>query len=62
MRVLSVLELGSVWGRLGSEVVVLEALDKFLAAADQQIGKESLKIFKKQGLDIRLNAGLPAQR
>ncbi|MFK0573995.1 dihydrolipoyl dehydrogenase [Endozoicomonas sp.] len=50
------LELGSVWGRLGSEVVVLEALDKFLAMADQQIARETQKIFKKQGLDIRLGA------
>lgn len=50
------LELGSVWGRLGSEVVVLEALPDFLAMMDKQIAKESQKIFKKQGLDIRLNA------
>lgn len=50
------LELGSVWSRLGSEVVVLEAMDKFLAAADEQIAKESLKILSKQGLDIRLGA------
>ena len=50
------LELGSVWGRLGSEVIVLEALDRFLAAADQQIARESQKICKKQGLDIRLGA------
>ncbi|USE34423.1 dihydrolipoyl dehydrogenase [Endozoicomonas sp. SCSIO W0465] len=50
------LELGSVWGRLGSEVVVLEAQDKFLPLADQQIAKESRKIFAKQGLDIRLGA------
>ncbi|SDJ63449.1 dihydrolipoyl dehydrogenase [Microbulbifer yueqingensis] len=49
------LELGSVWSRLGSDVVVLEALDKFLAVMDQQIAKESQKIFKKQGLDIRLS-------
>ncbi|WP_444930080.1 dihydrolipoyl dehydrogenase [Microbulbifer sp. SSSA002] len=48
------LELGSVWNRLGSEVVVLEAMDKFLAIMDQQVAKESQKIFKKQGLDIRL--------
>lgn len=48
------LELGSVWGRLGSEVVLLEAMDTFLAIMDQQIAKESQKIFKKQGLDIRL--------
>ena len=47
------LELGSVWSRLGADVVVFEAMDKFLAVADQQIAKESAKIFKKQGLDIR---------
>lgn len=50
------LELGSVWARLGSEVVVLEALDSFLPAMDQQIAKEAAKVFKKQGLDIRLGA------
>ena len=50
------LELGSVWARLGAEVTVLEAMDKFLAAADEQISKEALKILSKQGLDIRLGA------
>ncbi len=50
------LELGSVWRRLGSEVVVLEALDSFLAIADQGLAKEALKHFKKLGLDIRLGA------
>ena len=50
------LELGSVWRRLGSEVTVLEALPDFLAIADQQLAKEALKHFKKQGLDIRLGA------
>ena len=48
------LELGSVWSRLGSEVVMLEALEDFLPMMDVQIAKESAKIFKKQGLDIRL--------
>jgi dihydrolipoamide dehydrogenase len=48
------LELGSVWRRLGSEVLVLEAMEDFLVMADQQVANESLKIFKKQGLDIRL--------
>ena len=48
------LELGSVWRRLGSEVVMLEALDDFLPMMDAQIAKETAKIFKKQGLDIRL--------
>ena len=50
------LELGSVWRRLGAEVVVLEALEQFLFMADGQIAKEALKNFKKQGLDIRLGA------
>lgn len=50
------LELGSVWRRLGSEVVVLEALPDFLAIADQQVAKEALRHFKKQGLDVRLGA------
>ena len=50
------LELGSVWRRLGADVVVLEALPTFLAIADQQLAKEALKHFKKQGLDIRLGA------
>jgi dihydrolipoamide dehydrogenase len=50
------LELGSVWRRLGAEVVVLEALPEFLSIADQQLAKEALRHFKKQGLDVRLGA------
>ena len=50
------MELGSVWRRLGAEVVVFEALDKFMVAADDQIAKEALKTFTKQGLQIRLGA------
>jgi dihydrolipoamide dehydrogenase len=50
------LELGSVWRRLGSEVVMLEALPDFLAVADQQLAKEALRHFKKLGVDIRLGA------
>jgi dihydrolipoamide dehydrogenase len=49
------LELGSVWNRLGSDVVVLEAMDTFLSVMDQQIAKETKKIMTKQGLDIRLS-------
>ncbi len=50
------LELGSVWRRLGSEVVVLEALETFLPMVDQTIAKEAQRHFKKQGLDIKLGA------
>ena len=48
------LELGSVWRRLGSEVTILEALPKFLGAADDAVAKEAWKVFTKQGLKISL--------
>lgn len=50
------LELGSVWNRLGSEVILLEAQDTFLPAADTKISAEARRQFKKQGLDIKMNA------
>jgi dihydrolipoamide dehydrogenase len=48
------LEMGSVWRRLGAEVVLLEALPDFLGAADTQIAREAMKAFGKQGLKIEL--------
>jgi dihydrolipoamide dehydrogenase len=50
------LELGSVWRRLGSDVVLFEAQESFLSIADEQIANESLRQFSRQGLDIRLGA------
>lgn len=50
------LEMGSVWKRLGSEIIILEALTDFLPGADVAIAKEAQKILKKQGLDIRLGS------
>ncbi len=50
------LELGSVWRRLGSEVTMLEALDRFLPMADGAVSKEAQRHFKKLGLDIQLGA------
>jgi dihydrolipoamide dehydrogenase len=55
-------ELGSVWNRLGSEVVLLEAQDDFMPLADTQIARESLRQFKKQGLDIRLGARVTSSK
>ena len=49
------LELGSVWRRMGSEVVLLEAQDEFLPMVDKAVAKEALRTFAKQGLDIRLS-------
>ena len=54
------LELGSVWRRLGAEVIILEAMDTFLGAADQHAAKEAAKQFKRQGLDIKLGTKVTA--
>lgn len=54
------LELGSVWRRLGSEVVILEALPEFLASADKDVAKEAKKLLGRQGLDIRLGTKVTA--
>jgi dihydrolipoamide dehydrogenase len=54
------LELGSVWNRLGSRVIMLEAVEDFLALADQQIARDALRQFRKQGLDIRLGTRVTA--
>jgi dihydrolipoamide dehydrogenase len=50
------LELGSVWSRLGAEVIVLEYLDRILPGMDAEIAGEAHKVFKKQGLQFRLGA------
>jgi len=50
------LELGSVWRRLGSNVVLFEAQEAFLSMADDQIANEALRQYTRQGLDIRLGA------
>ncbi len=52
------LELGSVWRRLGSKVVLLEAQPALLTMTDTQIASEALRLFTAQGLDIRLGTRL----
>ena len=47
------LELGSVWSRLGAEVIVLEAMDKVLGGLDQEIARAARRTFEKQGLQFR---------
>lgn len=49
------LELGSVWRRMGSTVVLLEAQDTFLPMVDKAVAREAQKTFTKQGLEIRLS-------
>ena len=48
------LELGSVWRRLGTKVTVVEFLDQLLPGMDGEVRKEAAKIFKKQGMELRL--------
>ncbi len=50
------LELGSVWRRLGAEVVVLNRGKVFLSKVDEDLGKEAYRQLGAQGLDIRLGA------
>ncbi len=48
------LELGSVWRRLGAKVTVIEFLDQLLPGMDGDVRKEAAKIFKKQGMELKL--------
>ena len=54
------LELGSVWRRLGAAVTVVEYLDQILPGFDDDIRKESNKIFKKQGFEFKLETKVTA--
>jgi dihydrolipoamide dehydrogenase len=49
------LELGSVWRRLGSEVVFVEFLDGILPGMDAEVRRQCQRIFEKQGLKFRLS-------
>ena len=48
------LEMGSVWKRLGADVILFEAMDTLLPVVDQDMSRAAAREFKKQGLDIRL--------
>ena len=49
------LEMGSVWSRLGTQVEVIEFLDRITPGMDNEISKEFEKILKKQGIKFKLN-------
>ncbi len=49
------LELGSVWRRLGAKVTVVEYLDQLLPGMDGEVRKDAAKIFKKQGMTLKLS-------
>ena len=52
------LELGSVWKRLGSEVVVIEAGSRIVSSIDKELSDKFLNLLKKQGLEFELNSRL----
>ncbi len=50
------LELGSVWGRLGSQVIVVEYLDRILPGMDTEVAKSFQRILEKQGMAFHLSS------
>lgn len=50
------LELGSVWQRLGSDVTVVEFLDRLMPGMDADLASNAKKILEKQGMKFRLSS------
>jgi dihydrolipoamide dehydrogenase len=50
------LELGSVWRRLGAEVIVVEFLDRILPGMDLDVGRSFQRLLQKQGITFRLSS------
>ena len=48
------LEMGSVWRRLGSEVTVVEFLDRIVPGMDSEVAKQLHRLLEKQGMKFRL--------
>ena len=54
------LELGSVWHRLGAQVMVVEFLDRILPGNDAEVAKQFQRILEKQGFAFKLGAKVTA--
>jgi len=54
------LELGSVWRRLGAEVVVVEFLDRVLPGMDAEVGRQFQRLLEKQGIKFHLSSKVTA--
>ena len=52
------LELGSVWRRLGSQVVVVEFLDRILPGMDYEVCRQSQRLLERQGITFKLASKL----
>jgi dihydrolipoamide dehydrogenase len=58
------LELGSVWSRLGSDVTVIEMLDRVAPGLDAEVAKQLQRVLAKQGIAFKLGtkvAGVDAK-
>ncbi len=56
------LEMGTVWRRLGSQVTVIEYLDRILPGMDSEVAKKFKLILQKQGIDFKLNTAIKDAR
>jgi dihydrolipoamide dehydrogenase len=56
------LEMGSVWQRLGSEVTVVEFLDRVLPGMDSEVSKQMQRLLQKQGMTFKLGTKVTAAR
>jgi dihydrolipoamide dehydrogenase len=56
------LELGSVWRRLGAEVIVLEYLDRILPSTDAEMAGIAQRSLTRQGLELRLSVRVQGAR
>jgi dihydrolipoamide dehydrogenase len=54
------LELGSVWRRLGSQVTVVEFLDRILPGMDNEVCRQCQRILEKQGIAFKLSSKVTA--
>ena len=50
------LELGSVWRRLGSEVTVIEFLDRIVPGIDNEVARQFHRLLERQGMTFRLSS------
>ena len=50
------LELGSVWARLGSQVTVVEYLDRILPGMDSEVARQFQRMLQKQGIEFKLSS------
>jgi dihydrolipoamide dehydrogenase len=52
------LELGSVWRRLGADIIVVEFLDRILPGMDGEVAKQFQRMLEKQGFAFKLSTKL----